>query len=536
MERRDFLKSSMYTTAGLSLLNKSYGFNDNYSPKLFDFNNNLNNPISEEEFLADDAIIIILDLSGGNDGLNTFIPVWDDNYHRIRPRIRIEEKDAIRFQSSNLYMHPALAHEIFADGFLGLLDRGNLAVIENVGYENHTQSHFRSADIYESGIISLDPKKVFTDGWLGRFFAEKLVSFPELLPPHPLSISLEGKVPLTYRSPKGDMAIAMNNPQMLKTFGNGLTPVEALLPKTSRFNNEYNFIHAIARQSEIYSTAVYSAYEKGANAVGYAGDALGQKFGLIARLISGGLNTKSYFIRMGGFDSHAQQMREVLAGQHPLLLRSISDAISRFVGDATTQGFMNRVTIVCTSEFGRRPTDNGSRGSDHGAANSMFMVSHFDNITAGRIGTPPDLGNLDNNGNLPHEFDFRRVYADILRVWFRATPEEVTKVFGEEILPLGVLKPRVINNSIFDKPIIQNSTLYPNPSSGASKLQFNLINGANVEIKVFRINGTKYSDIYSGYLYSGDNTFNLNIYESGQFIVYLKINEQIYSENIIINR
>ncbi len=527
MERRSFIKNSVYTTAAASVLNSSFAKPTDKDKKLFlEFENNNNTAISEEEFLADDSIVIILDFSGGNDGLNTVVPVFDDNYHKLRPRIRIAEEDAVRFGSSNLYLHPALSKNSFAGGFLNLLDRGNLAVIENVGYENPTMSHFRSADIWESGIITLDPKFSFNDGWLGRFFANKMPSYPNVLPPHPLAISLEGKVPLVFRSGKGNMGISMNNPENLKNFGNGLTPVENLLQTVDRYSNEYNFIHSIARQSELYSSAVYNAYSKGYNELEYQGDNLGNKFKLIAKLISGGLKTKAFFIRIGGFDSHVQQMREVLAGQHPQLLQSISDSITRFVGDATAQGFMNRVTILTTSEFGRRPADNGSKGSDHGAASSIFLVSHFDNITGGRIGDPPDLSNLDNNGNLGAEFDFRRIYADILRVWFRATAEEVTEVFGEEILPIGVLKPRIINSVFQTTPIKDECLVYPNPNYGSAKFKFKLTENSVIDLKIFRINGTKYSDLYNGYLYSGENSFDINIKESGNFIINIQLANQ----------
>ena len=231
-------------------------------------------------------------------------------------------------------------------------------------------------------------------------------------------------------------------------------------------------------------------------------------------------------IRHGMIVFRFRLLDAVLAGQHPQLLQSISDSITRFVGDATAQGFMNRVTILTTSEFGRRPADNGSKGSDHGAASSIFLVSHFDNITGGRIGDPPDLSNLDNNGNLGAEFDFRRIYADILRVWFRATAEEVTEVFGEEILPIGVLKPRIINSVFQTTPIKDECLVYPNPNYGSAKFKFKLTENSVIDLKIFRINGTKYCDLYNGYLYSGENSFDINIKESGNFIINIQLANQ----------
>lgn len=539
MERRSFIKNSIYTGVAASTLSNVLSKELEAEPKRIELlSNNSNVAISEEEFLADDSILIILDFSGGNDGLNTIIPVWDDNYHNLRPRIRIEEKDAIRFQSSNLYLHPALSKDIFEDGFLSLLDRGHLAVIENVGYENYTMSHFRSADIWQSGILNLDPKFSFPDGWLGRFFANKLSSYPNILPPHPLSISLEGKVPLMMQSKKGNMGISMNNPEALKNFGNGLTPVENLLPDTLIYNKEYNFIHSIAKQSELYSNAVFDAYSKGYNNVEYNNNPLSNKFKLISKLISGGLKTKTYFVRIGGFDSHVQQMRNAFTGQHPILLNNISDTITRFIKDAVSQGFMEKVAIVTTSEFGRRPSDNGSNGSDHGAASSIFLFSHFDNITAGRIGDPPNLTDLDGNSNLRAEFDFRRIYADILSVWFRATPQEITDVFGEEILPMGVLKPRKLTSVLrnFNQIDENDINFYPNPSNGYSKLNFTLKTHDNVSIKIFRINGTKYSDFYSGYLFSGENKFDMEINESGTFIVNISTSHQTINKMIVVTR
>lgn len=523
MKRRDFLRNSAIagTAIGVSPYLKA-------SP---DFSGTM----SANSFLEDDSIMILVELFGGNDGLNTIIPLFQDEYYSLRPNIAIESADAIRFDNTDLYMHPALVTDLYNDGFLGLLRNGNLAIVERVGYENYSMSHFRSADIWSSGIISRDPSVKLLDGWLGRYFASKLDNFPLEIPEHPLGISLEGKVPLVMRSPKGHMGIALSDPESFYELGAGLSPSENKLPGDNFYQNEYNFIHVIAEQSEIYSNAVKNAFDSGENKVDYP-DGLAKKFQRIARLISGGLKTKVYYVRLSNFDSHVQQMTDPFSGQHPILLRQLSEAISLFMQDATLQGFADRVAGLTTSEFGRRAYDNGSRGSDHGAGNVMFMFAHDNNINSGRKGDPPDLSDIDGAGNVRYQFDFRRLYADFLETWFGASKEDVENVFGEEVLPMGILKKRLtsVEQDIVADDGRPGVGVFPNPGYQGQRqyVRFTLKKEAYVKINIFTIHGKYVSSLHTGFLTSGQYEIPVKFLNNGSYIVSLTVGGKRYTNQL----
>lgn len=524
MKRRDFIATTIATGSALSL-----------HPYIAKSSPVRNSKVqSADDFLEDDSIMIIIDLFGGNDGLNTVIPLLQDEYYKLRPNIALKEEDAIRFQSTDLFLHPALVTNVESDGFLGLLQNGNLAIVERVGYENYTMSHFRSSDIWSSGIVNTDPNIKLLDGWLGRYFASKLDNYPFEIPEHPLGISISGEVPLELRSEKGHMGITLTDPNSFYNLGKGLTPFENKFQGNTNFENEFNFIHTIAEQTEIYSQEVKIAFDKGKNTVQYPASGLAAKMGLIAKLISGGLKTKVYHLKLSSFDSHVQQMNEPLSGQHPILLNQLASAISLFMKDATIQGFSKRVAGLTTSEFGRRAYDNGSRGSDHGASNVMFMFAHDDNINSGRKGDPPNLSDLDSNGNPRFQFDFRRLYTDFLETWFGASETDTEDIFGEPILPMGILKPR-IKTGVQDfvntngRPGIE---LYPNPvyQSSVCNIRFDLKQSVLGDIKVYATDGRVVQHIYNGMLYNGPNDrFKISGLRSGHYMVTLTIENKRYS-------
>lgn len=523
MKRRDFIATTIATGSAISM----YPYITKANPIK---DNKVQTP---DSFLEDDSIMILIELTGGNDGLNTVIPLFQDEYYNLRPNIAIKEEDAIRFQSTDLYLHPALVTNVDNSGFLGLLQNGNLAIVERVGYENYTMSHFRSADIWESGLINTDPNIKLLDGWLGRYFASKLDNYPFEIPEHPLGISISGEVPLSLRSEKGHMGITLTDPNQFYNLGKGLTPFEGKFQGKSNYENEYNFIHTIAEQSEIYSQEVKLAFDKGVNMVNYPASGLAAKMGLISKLISGGLKTKVYHLKLSSFDSHVQQMTDPLSGQHPTLLNQLASAISLFMRDATIQGFSQRVAGLTTSEFGRRAYDNGSRGSDHGSSSVMFMFAHDDNINAGRKGDPPNLTDLDGNGNPRFQFDFRRLYTDFLETWFGANEKDTENVFGEPVLPMGILKTRV-KTHVEDLAFTNGRPgmdVYPNPvfQSEVCNIRFDLKKSADCDIKVYSIDGRVVKHIYNGMLFNGPNSFELRGLRTGHYMITLSINDRRYS-------
>lgn len=489
-----------------------------------------------------DNIMIIIELFGGNDGLNTIVPVNQPNYYNLRPTLALHPEDTYAWGDSQLHLHPALVNDIENNGFLGMLDNGQLSIIEGVGYQNPNLSHFRSRDIWHSGIISNDPDTKLLDGWLGRFLASKLDNFPYEIPEHPIAISTTGTIPLLMKSSLGHMGISVNNPANQTALSTGLKPYYPLSEGTNYFDQEYNFVHVIATQAFEYSQVVRQSYENGENLVEYSNSNLSQRFKEIARLISGGLKTKVYYLGLSNFDSHVQQKNpdNPLDGQHPDLLSELARGVSEFMQDMNLQGQAERIVGMTTSEFGRRAHDNGSRGTDHGAASMMFVFGHNNNIKGGRFGNPPELSDLDVNENLrarPEE-DFRRVYADFLAYWLGATQDEIDAVFGEPVDPIDVLIPRDFQsvNEYIDGGKDNGLHISPNPSTGVGIISFTLTRRATVELQIYSLNGKVNKILVRDILNPGIYKYDYQVGLNGSYTVTAVINGRRYSKNLLIIR
>ncbi len=465
--------------------------------------------------LENDAILIVIQLFGGNDGLNTIIPAEDDNYHKIRPQLRVPKDVAKRYATSDVFLHPSLVNGIYIDnkdttGFMGLLDKGWLAVVQGIGYENPNLSHFRSTDIWMSGINSSDPAVRLSDGWLGRFIVNKYADFPIGVPDYPLCIQVGGSVSLAFQTQKGDTAIALLNPTEFFERGKGLSPDEDYLPGSDNFEKEFNFVRSVAEKSDKFGPAIKNAFDSGKNVVKEYYSDFDKQMGLVARLISGGLKTKMFMLNIGGFDTHVQQQEVGFGGVHPLLLNTLASGVTKFMTEAIQQGFANRVVGLTVSEFGRRPYENGSRGTDHGAASALFAFGT--KVKGGVYGNNPDLVNFNANGDIVYQYDYRRVYAEVLQTWFGAGANESDAILKDHIVPLPILYPPE-SSGISEMPIAPDSdgsfTVAPNPTTAIPSARFELRNIATVEIAVYSIIGKRISIAFSGELAAGNHSIPL---------------------------
>ncbi|HYF03230.1 MAG TPA: DUF1501 domain-containing protein [Patescibacteria group bacterium] len=464
-----------------------------------------------------DNILIVIQMFGGNDGLNTIIPAEDDTYHQIRPNIAVPKAKAKRVLGSDVFMHPALVDKVHKNGLLGLIDNGRLAIIQGVGYENPNLSHFRSTDIWLSGLNSSDPNVRLHDGWLGRHFAKSLPNFPTEIPEHPVCVQVGGALSLMFQSEKGDMGIALTDPDKFFELGAGLSPDEEPMAGNSAYAEEFNYIRTIAEQSDTYSKVVKRAFDKGTNKLTYAAG-FAQQMRLIAKLISGGLKSKVYMVSMGGFDTHVQQQRGDMTGAHPALLAAVAQGISQFMDDAVQQGFANRVVGLTVSEFGRRPYENGSFGTDHGAASVQFVFGT--NVNPGNYGKTPDLKNLNSNGDLNFDVDYRRVYSEVLQTWFGATEADAIDVLGEKLAPLGVLqKPTSVQEDISFKNSLHVS---PNPSFGDAKISFKSSLSGAADIAMYTLDGKRVLSVHNGFLAAGSYSFPVNFAQAGAYLCIVK--------------
>lgn len=435
-----------------------------------------------------DRILIIAQLFGGNDALNTIIPADDDDYYRLRPGIAVPKKDAWN-NIGDIYLHPALALGS-KGGAARMLEMGSMALVQGVGYDNPNLSHFRSSDIWLSGINSSDPNVRLDTGWVGRYLEKRHPDFPASLPDHPLSVQFGGSFSLTLLSSKGRMGIEVADPSGQRGVGTQVDTLDPLSPGTA-YEAEYGFIADIANRSNKYAQAVKNAYAAGVTQLRgeYGGDGFGRQMASVAALIAGGLKAKVYVVSMGGFDTHVTQQFEGNTGTHPSLLARFGDAVSQFTYDMTRLGQADRVMGISVSEFGRRPRENGSIGTDHGAAGMQFVWGT--KVNSGVFGNPFDLKNLNANGDLVHTIDYREVYAEILTEWFGLTTAEMREVLqNDELIPLDILQtPSSVERAGRSDAGVAIAGSYPNPFTTSTTLEIRLDRASDVVLDISTIDG-----------------------------------------------
>lgn len=371
-----------------------------------------------------DRILVIIYLNGGNDGLNTVIPLDQlSAYNSLRSNIAIPQNRILRLSGNEATgLHPAMT------GLRDLYNDGKLSIIHSVSYPNADQSHYRSTDIWMTGE---DADQYYQTGWAGRYLNNRFPNYPAEYPKadmeDPLAIQIGYLTSTTLLGPSQSMGIAINDPDSFYS----LVGASSGSPSTSLpCCDAGDLIAYIRKQQDLsvgYAGEIKAAYDAGKTLATYpaAGEKnyLADQLKIVARLIHGGLKTKIYFVSLSGFDTHSGQVdySDNTAGSHASLLGKLSAGIKAFQDDLGLQGTADKVVGMTFSEFGRRASSNNSKGTDHGVAAPMFVFGT--NIRQSTIGTNPDLSNLIgtwDGKDIPMQIDFRRVYSDIIHDWFGA--------------------------------------------------------------------------------------------------------------------
>jgi uncharacterized protein (DUF1501 family) len=360
-----------------------------------------------------DTLLVVVQLTGGNDGLNTVIPFKDADYYKHRPTIAIP-KDQVKKIGKEIGLHPAM------DATARLLDeRSAVCVVQGVGYPNPSQSHFRSMDIWQAG--STDA--TLTEGWLGKAMKEKSAAAFHLAAENEASpLALAG-------APARVPSLTSLEEFQVKTAAASRADREAqqhLITEATRSSGSQGspgLLDFVARtQLNTYASsdrlaAIGRSYRPKSP---YPASPFANRLRLCAQLIDAGLGTRIFYVSLDGFDTHAAQGGA--AGAHARLLRQLSDAISAFYRDMEERGHKDRLCVMTFSEFGRRVIENGSKGTDHGSGAPMFLYGG--KVKAGLVGEHPSLSKLEN-GNLVHAIDFRRIYAAVLDRWLGIDSKQV---------------------------------------------------------------------------------------------------------------
>ncbi len=351
----------------------------------------------------DETILVVIQLTGGNDGINTVIPYADDLYHKARPTLGIAPNRVLKL-NDQLGLHPDM------EGFQSLHDQGMLSVVMNVGYPNPDRSHFKSMDIWHSATLD---KNARATGWLGRLADEQSRAGAP-----PFAMQLDDQTfPLALRSDHAAVP-SVRDVRSFHLNGKADQIRKVIQDKRQNATQDLLFVQRAAVESCNNAKRIESAQASQRVVRGkYPAFGLANKLSQISDLIAAGFGTRVYYTSLGGFDTHARQVL-----RHGSLLRELSESVNAFYADLAQQGLAKRVLVLTFSEFGRRVKENGSRGTDHGAAAPMFVIGPASQ--AGIIGKSPDLGNLVE-GDVPFQTDFRGVYSDVLQNWLKTDPEKV---------------------------------------------------------------------------------------------------------------
>jgi len=519
---------------------------------------------------SNDRVLIILQMLGGNDGLNTIIPVKDyDLYYSRRANIAIPSKNSSRkmimldntlASDAQVGLHPDMI------GMKDLYDRGRVAIVQGVSYKNNNGSHFRGRDINFMGGSFND---YFSSGWVGRYLEQEFApqvypnDFPNPDMLDPLAIEMGSEVSLIFHQANNiPISVSINDPAGFAALVNGLEgfqdqgidprgyPPAALV--NSPYGKELNWILGLEKKSKDYAERLYEVYQKSSPSTvtypekypynapaGSLQNGLTPQLQLIARLLDGGgagqgVKTKVFLVKVGGFDTHASQVEnyDPTMGVHAALMYHISAAMQAFQADLLARGLESRVLTVTTSEFGRRIHSNGSYGTDHGTGGPVYIFGH--GVKPGMIGKVPDL----TQDNVDMQYDYRQVYANLLKDWMLVNESTINNdIFFKnflngpkeegtgsyDYLPLAQQVISGVNESFVNARFGQLNC-YPNPAKDSVTISFLMNNTNQVQVDLLDSRGNVVSNVLNEQRAEGKHEVQTSVAElsAGLYFYQLK--------------
>lgn len=515
MKRRSFLQSVPVAVGGLTVT--AYGS----SPLL----SALSNSLTET-----DRVLVIVQLGGGNDGLNTVIPL--DQYNAlslatVRQNILLPEDKVLKLAGTNdaTGLHPAMTR------MYDLYDNGKLSIIQGVGYPKFNYSHFRATDIWMSGS---DSTEYVYSGWAGRYLGYEFPNYPVGFPnsdmPDPIAIRVGGSVVLGLQNQGQPMAISINNTNDPLNLTGSLfqDPVG-----NNYMGKELAYVREVQRQTDKFGDSVKAAADKGTNLsslypkstdLGYQ---LGNQLAIIAKLLHGGIKTRIFWVSTGGYDTHSAQVTasDHTAGAHANLLKGLSDAIGAFMDDIKLLGLEDRVTGMTFSEFGRRIIGNASGGTDHGAAQPMFVFGS--KVKPGILGNNPTIDPASNAAsNIPMQYDFRSVYASILGDWFCVEESALDQILLRNFQKLPIMDPgNCIPTSVHEhnQSLGQNLVYaYPNPFVQTTKIKFETL-GGHTMIQIINNEGSVIKTVLDTELQAGKYDVDCDMEDAAAGLYHVRL-------------
>lgn len=468
-------------------------------------------------------ILVIIRLKGGNDGLNTIVPIYDyASYANLRPTIK-------HLQSDLTNLNADFAIPNYMNSLQSIWGDGAMKVVHGVGYPQQNLSHFRSSEIWAStNDINFEPT-----GWWGRYFEDLYPDYLTNPPEVPPAIQIGSIGNLIFDGNDNNYAFSVANPDQLADVAlNGTLHDVTNLPDCV-YGDKLLFMRATANTTFTYAGVIHNAYMASSNQAPYSDEELAKQLAIVARMIKGGLGTKVYMVTLGSFDTHANQVDD-----HRTLLEDLADSLKNFYQDLAATGMEDKVLSMTISEFGRRPYENGSNGTDHGAASPVMLFGNGLN-GSGFVSQHPDLNTWDDDDNLIPTSDFRDIYSTVLTEWFCLDPTVVNTILLNqtyETLDLG-LTCQTLNTQSFSNtthfahvPIYKNDRTY---------IEIKMTNTANVNIKLYDILGREVGTLKNEILHPGKYSIDVkasckNRLSYGQYIYRISVGGANYSKSIIV--
>ena len=451
-------------------------------------------------------VLILIQLGGGNDGLNTVIPFENDVYYQQRPTIAITKEESIQL-SDEIGIHPAMA------SLQPMWGSGNMAVFNNVGYEDPNRSHARSTDIWTSASNS---DQMLGTGWAGRFLVEDNPDYIANPPEFPLGVRIGGSTTL-FQSEFGNLGVTFGGASQFAQFlEQGGFYNEDDVPE-NEFGRSLSFARKIANSSFKYLESIQSAADNATNLVEYPNSSLSRSLSVVARLIRGGLQTKVFLVSKGGFDTHNDQGST--EGGHANLLRDVADSVQAFYADLEADELNGRALTMTFSEFGRTLVENSSAGTDHGSSAPVMV---FGPVNGGIYGEHADLINLDRSGDPVFGLDYRTIYSSILNSWFGLESSE--GVLQGEYEDLGFVNVQTSNERTQQPLAFKLQQNYPNPFNPATNINFVLPTSGKVRLQVFDLQGRLVQTLVDKSVSAGEHSivFDASSLSSGMYLYHLE--------------
>lgn len=508
MNRRNFLKN---TATAATMIGGHTIYADTSNPMV---------QALMEMMINTDRVLIIIQQNGGNDGLNTIFPFDQyDNLKAARTNMLMPVTSILKLNDKT-GIHPAM------EGVYNLFKDGKAGVIQSVGYPSFNYSHFRATDIW---LTASDADEYLESGWAGRYlnyeYPNYPVGFPNSTMPDPLAIRVGESIGLGLQLMGVNMGISINSASdPLDLTGNIFKD-----PATNDYvGKELSYVREVQRQTDKFGDVILKAYSKSATkSTKYpANNNLANQLKIVARLIAGGLKTRIYWVSLGGFDTHSNQVdsSDFTKGTHANLLKSLSDNISGFMDDIKLLGLEERVAGFTFSEFGRRIKSNASIGTDHGSA--IPVIYFGKNIIPQVVGANPVIpSNASTGSNLPMLYDFRSIYGTFLSQWFCVPQADVNKLLYDKFQNLPILNPtNCLSTATHDANVISGQPVikvYPNPFVDRTKIDYESFGGM-LRIQVLNNLGSVIKTLVNKDVPKGKYTLDLDLEGQSTGIYYTR--------------